>query len=569
MPRLVRATSTPCRAVARVLSLLALLPLLPAQDGWVAESPHFRVLVQPSPDMDARAAAISATDLEATRLAFKQAGLGLPRREDGRLEVLVVPQRLDLHALIGDPPGSRTRGITIRGLDRDYVAIPWHEPPGPRVILAHEYAHQLDDAGWPPWFSEGRAVYLARRTEPRTDADPLAGLVAMLGRSAWIPWNDLISADRDSPVTDAELFQAQSWLLVHWLASNRPDLTQLSPNDAEAMRSEIGPAGLDATLRLHLAGIRDLRTDWLVPLETPPSFTEARPAESWEIPLFEAEARLALRMLDESESSLSSLAGTFPAQARVRAAVAALDLVRGRQDRAEQGFGSALRLGDARARTAYRYAVLLMRPGSAPHDRAEEALRHALRARGQMPGMPAHHLAVVHARMLAEDWNGAFSDLRELLRFPDWAARAAREAREIQRRIVQAVGTAPRPLVATSIPPTSVPVPDAPPLEPWEEADDGGRRAAKRSRWPPYGTWLVHGRISWVECDELGKRVIVVSPYQRLVLRENPDRPPRLINRPFRGHTLPCHKRGWQVAIAYRKLDDPGEVRGEIVGIRF
>ncbi len=569
MPRLDRARSTLCRAFARVLGSLALLPVLAAQDGWVAESPHFRVLVQASPDMDSSAAAISASDLEAIRLAFEQAGLSLPRKEDGRLEVLVVPRRVELHALVGDPPESRTRGITIRGIDRDYVAVPWHEPPGPRVILAHEYAHQLDDAGWPPWFSEGRAVYVARRTEPRTDADPLTGLVAMLGRSAWIPWSDLISAERNSPVTDAELFQAQSWLLVHWLASNRPDLAQLAPEDAEAMQSELGPEGFDATLRLHLAGIRDMGPDWLVPLGSPPFFAEARPAERWEIPLFEAEARLALRMLDESEAALSNLVRMFPEQARVQAAAAALDLVRGRQDRAEQGFGLALRLGDLRARTAYRYAVLLMRPGFAPHDRAEQGLRYALQARDQMPRMPAHHLAVVHARMLAEDWNGAFSDLRELLRFPGWAARAAREAREIQRRIVQATATAPLPVVSASVPPAFAPVPDPPRPEPWEETGDDVRPVRARSRWPPYGTWLVHGRISWVECDELGKRVIVQSPYQRLVLRENPDRPPRLINRPFRSRTLPCHRRGWRVAIAYRKLDDSGEVRGEIVGIRF
>ena len=504
-----------------------------------------------------------------SRLAFKQAGLGIPRREDGRLDVLIVPHRAELHALVGDPPDSRTRGITIRGLDRDYVSVPWHEPPGPRVILAHEYAHQLDDPGWLPWFSEGRAVYVARRTEPRTDSDPLAGLVAMLDRSAWLPWSDLLSAERGSSVMKAELFQAQSWLLVHWLASTLSNPAQLSPDEAQAVHSELGDEGLDAMLRLHLAGIRNLRPGWLVPLKEPAILGEARPAEEWEIPLFEAEARLALRMLDESEATLSYLVSKYPGQARVRAAAATLQLVRGRQDRAEEGFASALRLGDPRARTAYRYAVLRMRPGPAPHERAEEALRFALRAKDQMPRMPAHSLAVVHARMLAEDWNGAFSDLRELLRFPGWATRAGREALEIQRRIVQAVRATPQPPVVASVPPTPVSVPDPPQPAPWEDSVEPVRRAGARTRWPPYGTWLVHGRISWVECDELGKRVIVQSPYQRLVLRENPDRPPRLINRPFRGPTLPCHRRGWWVAIAYRKLDAPGEVRGEIVGIRF
>lgn len=63
--------------------------------------------------------------------------------------------------------------------------------------------------------------------------------------------------------------------------------------------------------------------------------------------------------------------------------------------------------------------------------------------------------------------------------------------------------------------------------------------------------------------------MIVHSPYRRLVLRESPERPPRLINRPFRDKSLPCDSRGWVVAVAYRKSRGPGEIHGELVGMRF
>ena len=553
--------------------LLSILSPLLAQHGWIAESPRFRVLVQEWPGLDAGPAATAALDLEAIRDGFERAGLGSPHREDGRLDVLIVPHRLQLHTLVGEPPSSRTTGITIRGLDRDYIVVPWFDQLEPRTILAHEYAHQIDGDDWPPWYSEGRAVYLARRTAPRTSVNPLAGLVAALDKSPWIPWRDVFGAGRRSPAAAAEVFQAQSWLAVHWLASTEPDLFRLSPSDCQGILSAYEDESLDAVLREHLEGLRGAWPDWLVQPAGPvdEASVRTRAAEEWEVPLLEAEARLALRMLDEADATLADLATRFPSQPRVRAAEASLQLMRGRQGKAERGYEAAIRLGDSRARTAYRYAVLLLGPGEAPRKRAEKALPLALRARNLMPGTPDHHLAVVHARMVAEDWKGAFADLRNLLAFPGWAARSDQEAREVRRRIGEAVRRVPEPDLASVGPqgPSLVPVPEPPAPEPWKDRDTDAAQPPGRYRWPPYGSWLVYGRIAWVECGERGKTVVLHSPYQRLVLRENPDRPPVLINRPFKRKTLPCSSRGWSVAIAYRKSSGPGDIQGEILGIRF
>lgn len=562
-------TSLPASIARSAACAALLLPPLCGGNGWVAETEHFRVLARGSTSLDGEAVSLAAADLEAIRLGFRKAGLGTSRRADGPLDVLLVPSRADLHELLGDPPGSRTRGITIRGLDRDFAVVPWLDQPGPRVTLAHEYAHQLDAPGWPPWFSEGRAIYLARRTEPRPSANTLDGLLAMLDRMPWAGWPELLAAERESPATEDDLFQVRSWLLVHWLASRVPGPSSLSPEAAARALSEMGPEGLGAALHEHLRALREEPPDWLVPLTRSQELPNARPALPWEVPLLEAEVRLALHGLDRAEPVLDELAGRFGGEARVQAAYATLHLVKGDLDLAASHFGRALRQGDTRIRTAYRYAVLLMRPGATAPDRAGAALRHALAARSRMPHVPLHHLAVVHARMLLEDWAGAFDDLRALLRFPGWGERAEQEAAEVRRRIVQSLRAVPAPAIKPATPVAPVPPPPRTKLAAWRALPTRPTVPSAKRIWPPYGTWLVHGRIAWVRCSETEKTVILHSPYQRIVLRVDPNRPPALINRPFPESRLPCESRGWVAAIAYRKVRDGGEVSGEIVGIRF
>ena len=557
-------------AIASLATCAGLLAApLGAAAGWVAETPHFRVLARSAPGLDQAAVSTAAADLEAIRLGFGEAGLGYPRRADGSVEVLLVPGRADLHALLGDPPGSRTKGITVRGLDRDYAVVPWADPPTPRVTLAHEYAHQLDAPGWPRWFSEGRAIYLARRTEPRPSGNTVDGLVAMLDGSQWTGWPDLIAAERESPVTETDLFPVRSWLLVHWLAGRLPGLAQLTPERAATVLSETSSDDLEVSLLAHLAALREAPPQWLVPLTRAEPAYKARPAQPWEVPLLEAEIRLALQKRDPAEAALADLLGRFPAIARVQAAYATLQLVQGSLDVAAKHFGRALQLGDTRIRTAYRYGVLLMRPGEHQPSRAHEALGHAVAARDSMPHVPMHHLAVVHARMLLEDWSGAFASLGALLRFPGWSERANREAAEIQRRIVQSLRAVPAPAIRPALPEATVPSPPLGELAAWVDRPQRAVRPGARRIWPPPGTWLVHGRIAWVRCAAGEKTVVLHSPYQRIVLRVNPASPPQLINRPFRDPALPCESRGWVAAIAYRRIRGDSEVSGEIVGIRF
>ena len=551
---------------------LALAPSLCAQPGWVAESRHFRVLAREAPGIDATTVGLAATILEQIRQQFHFVGAGLPERADGPLEVLVVPNKLELHELLREPPGSGTRGITVGGLDRDYVAVPWHEIPGPHVTLAHEYAHQLDGPDWPLWFREGRAVYLARRMAPLSGQDSRIPLVAMMDRSTWLDWDALLQARSDSGIAGNNLFQAQSWLLVQWLAAQGTPLRRITPNHGRTALAELGSEQLSNVLREHLATLRQGALEELAALPPTPIEAKTRVAAEWEVPLLRAEIQRELRFFDAAEQQLRSIVGRFPESARAQAGYASMALIRGNLDAAEEYFRTAIELGDRRSRTSYRYALLMMRPGDGARIRAEAALAAAMRARRADPSEPVHQLAVAHARMLLEDWNGAFAELRKLARFGGWSARADKEAGEVVRRRVQSIRSAPAPALAAAQRPTpgllaSMAAVDGRP-DPFKPRDTTTNPPVPRA-WAPHGAWVAHGRIAWVDCSDNVRTVILHSPYKRYVLRENPNRPPRLVNRPFRAKALPCNTRGYVVRIAYRKLSEADGLHGEIVGIHF
>ena len=556
-----------------IAAALAFAPSSLAQPGWVAETPNFKVLAHEAPGVDPAAVGFSAAVLEQVRQQFYLFGVGLPEQSDGPLEVLVVANKLELHELLREPPGSRTRGITVSGLDRDYVAVPWHEITSPQITLAHEYAHQLDRPDWPLWFREGRAIYLARRTVDRSGGDWRIPMAAMLHRSTWLEWDSLLRARSDSAIVENDLFQAQAWALVQWMATQRTPLTRLTPEHGTRALSELGPEQLSTVVSEYLATLLEGSGDDLAAL--PPVHHEAkvRMAADWEVPLLRAEIQRELRFFDVAEDQLRSIARRFPNVARAQAAYASMTLIRGELDSAERYFRTAIELGDRRSRTSYRYALLMMRPGNVPRTRAEAALDAAIRARNADPIDPLHQLAVAHARMMLEDWNGAFAELRTLARFSGWSAKADKEAAEVVRRKIQSLRSVPLP----DLSPARVPIPKllariasvGGKPDPWRPRSTPTAPLPAPYPWAPPGAWIAHGRIAWVDCSNTAKKVILHSPYKRYVLRENPNRPPVLINRPFRAKALPCNTRGYLVRIAYRKLSDVDGLHGEIYGIYF
>ncbi|MDE0104960.1 MAG: hypothetical protein OXN89_21485 [Bryobacterales bacterium] len=552
--------------VLSISFLSAILPALAAQPGWRAETPHFRVLVSAAPGLGPETAQSAAEALECFRKIFESRGVGTPVRSDGQLDVLVLPSRLELHALLREPPSSRTRGVTVRGLDRDFVAVPWHGAPGPRVTLAHEYAHQFDRSAWPVWYREGRAVFLAREIWAGGEGDARLPLLETLDTSEWLDWGQLLDAERGDEIATSQLFQTQAWLLVHWLSRQAADWAPPDPSSVHSLLDALGSEGLTETLRYYL---QELQRGKLAPLlEVGPAdvHTPVAEAQHWEIPLFMAEVGRELRHFDLAEPALREIAAGLPDEPLPQAALGTLLVLLGRSEAAEDAFKAALSAGDPRARTAYRYAVLMMRPGENPQARASEALDAALRAVRLDPHEPTYRLALVHARMLRGDWPAVFRDLRALASFPEWSGRAAREAAEARRRRDQSILAEPRPrLLLASAPTVHVELPESPPA--WREPAPA--KAPIRRLWPPEGAWLVHGKIAWVDCSGGSRTVIVHTPYRRYSLAENPDSPPRLINRPFRMKQIPCNTRGYSAAVAFKKLPAGAQHDGELVGIRF
>ncbi len=452
-PVSVLATRTFRTTICAALSL-APIPAIAVEPGWVVETPHFRVLAREGPGLSAKEVASAAEDLEAIRSLCLRMGLGSPTRSDGPLDVLVVGTQLELHSLLRESPASKTRGITIRGLDRNYVVVPRHSSPGLRMTLAHEYAHQVEDPDWPRWLREGRAIYLARLMPTEPGEDVMESLLAELDRSSWVPWSDFLKDTSEQSTLNGELFQSQAWILVHWLVSTQASLARLGPELAFEAFINHGQEGLTDLVKAHIAR---LRTTGVVQGPALPRTREPvtiGKAEEWELSLIEAEVLRELRFLEQADGSLLQLVERHPKEARVQAAYASLMLVSNRHDEAERHFGIALECGDNRARTAFRYALLMMRPGPDAGTRSALALRFALYARDRMPDEPAHHLALAQARMLNTDWDGAYGELRRLAAFAGWGAVADREAREVERRRNQALRSVPSPSF------------DRPPIEP-------------------------------------------------------------------------------------------------------
>lgn len=142
---------------------------------------------------------------------------------------------------------------------------------GPNDTLFHEYAHhfmlQYFPAGYPAWYVEGFAEYVAT-ADFRSDILEFGRYndnrsLWLSDKSRWIPYEHvLFGGDRKPQWGDSARFYAQSWILVHYLmsdparaAATRAYLSALSAGEEPrtAFQSAFGmPASdLDARIRAY------------------------------------------------------------------------------------------------------------------------------------------------------------------------------------------------------------------------------------------------------------------------------------------------------------------------------
>ncbi len=549
---------------AIVLAALCAAAPLAAEVGSVAETANFRIVAGPDVQLERDALAAAAVRLENVRRRLAAVGLPPRRQADEPLDILLTPTIASMQALTGGFSGPRTRGLTVHGIDRNLVLLAWHAPEDPLVALAHEYAHQLDDSAWPLWFVEGRAEFLARY--PSRAA---RGHLTRLERSERLGLHALLAAETGGASVSTGAFYAQAWLVFSWLTEKRGDIAGIRPAHLYDAVDELGTDAVETELKQYAERLGEESQGEQPVAEHWEFDVNVRGLEPWERPLLEAEIAIALWRRQRAEALLAALLRERPDVARIHAvdglaAVAAKDY-----DRAEASLARAIELGDRRAATAYRYALMLMRPEGDAGQRAADALEHSRRARDRVPDEPRYQLTVAHARMLAGDWDGAFAEIGRLAAFPGWVERAALEADEVRRRRNRLLAAqAPPPLAPQAVPaesywphaPVPAPLPAAPPEPP---------KPARVSSWPPPGTTLVYGRIGWVDCSGGERKIVLNTPRLRLVLRENPQNPPRLIFPPVKWDALPCGTYGWTVNVAYKPLRGAGEIKGEVAAIRF
>lgn len=538
--------------------------LLAAQVGWVADSPNFRIVAGPGVQIAHDDIANAAGHIENVRSRLAAANLSPRRSSDEPQNILLVPTVNDLHSLVGELAGPTTRGLTINGVDRNLVVLVWHAEGDAKVALAHEYAHLLDDSAWPRWFVEGRAEYLARYPSGLAPNH-----LTRLLLQEWFDLGDLLEPSSGGTATPPEGFYSAAWLVFDWLAQREGDLAGIRPEAVDRAIDELGVDGVDAALWKHAEQRRSEVPRQNNAVDSAASGVAVRAIEPWEVPLFEAEISGLVGDLEESVTLLATLAEDYPGVYQIRAARGLSSIDSHEYDLAESEFRKAVELGDDRAVTAYRYTLMLMRPGDDPDARALAAVENSQRARDRVPDEARYQLAAAQAQMIAGKWNLAFYELRRLAKFPGWEERADSEATEVERRRGQSLAQHAVPPLADNKPSAQTYQPKIAEPEPLPAAPPKPSKPARRSTWPPPGTTLVYGRIGWVECSGGERTIILSTPRLRLVLRENPKSPPRLIFPPLKWTVLPCETYGWTVNIAYKPLRGAGEIKGEVVAIRF
>jgi hypothetical protein len=175
------------------------------------------VISEPGPGV----AAAAGRHLEDVRLRFSDLGLPLRGEEKGPAVVLVFAGRASL-----DPyssPDSRdpamTRGLSLAGVERNWISVAWDAPGSAQAALAHEYAHLIrPDVSAALWFREGMAEYLAGLASGEEAAPPgrLHHLLA-LREEPWIAWEEFLGADRMSAAFRGEIsIPRPGWRSIGW-----------------------------------------------------------------------------------------------------------------------------------------------------------------------------------------------------------------------------------------------------------------------------------------------------------------------------------------------------------------
>ncbi len=217
-------------------SILAwvMLPLHAADQRWIrVSSDRFIVLT----DSNEKAAHEIAVRFEQMRAVFGDLLSRSKPRMSQPMEITAFSNNNDYVQLA--PPQTAHAGFWLPGEDRVFIVLNLSQPDSWRAV-EYQFARYMLNYNYPPtppWFDEGFAQYFSslyftpKNTELGSDPafNPAhqnqAGSVKtksfaqVLTDSAWLPWPELLATKNlDAiPAERRELFNAQSWILLHYL----------------------------------------------------------------------------------------------------------------------------------------------------------------------------------------------------------------------------------------------------------------------------------------------------------------------------------------------------------------
>lgn len=539
----------------------------PAAAAVELRSARFRV----AGEADAATIAQAAAHLEAT--ADRLAALGFHlRRPDLPVTVLIFSAQEQLARF---QARAHARAFAATAEDSHFIAIAWNAPGSPWLALAHEYAHLASDDGqMPPWFREGLADYLSLVRDAGTVPVTPTNVIDALRSKPWLGMRDLLDAQDGSAPYSHELFYAQSWLAVSWLASQPGAVPRrLESRQVYDLLALGGSVAAEIQLRAHMAR---LALEVPVPETLPQLRTDLAPQkltddewQAWQLELLRG-----MKGNPAAEAELLAFESSRPQSPLIQAALGALAIERGRFDEAEDRLRKASADAEASALTRHRYTLMLLRPtAEAPGPRAQTAIGQARRALEIVPDKPEFLRTLAQANIVAGQWSRAAQVLLDLQSKEGWDTVAAEDFRELLRRRGQHMRAVASPRIGPPAPPAEAsshigpPVPPAlpefvkTPLAPLRDPHDWP--------WPPPDTLIYAGRIAGVDCSSGQKRIIMHSPFFRVEFVESRKQPAKLHRPPLKWKTLPCGARGYVVNIAYIPYRGKGKPTGEARAILF
>lgn len=279
--------------------------------------------------------------------------------------------------------------------DRDFIVV--GDADDERALTAsHEFTHLvMQHAGFklPPWLNEGIADLFSTLHavgEETVFGSPLPGRLWSTYRGAWYPLADILAADQNSPYYNdadkADGFYAESWALVHMLATTREYMPKFwdvvraidqGMPSAQALEAAYGMplAKIEDLLKYYVHGDRFNELRVRIPLERVDNLPSA-PAELADVHELQAEVLMGLKgRRDEARARLEELRSQDPAKPSPWANLGFLDWRDGKREEAEADFDKAFDLGGRSPRMLMELAMLAQ---SERKERACEALRALL-----------------------------------------------------------------------------------------------------------------------------------------------------------------------------------------------